>query len=139
MMFRTRDLGRWNNNGELEHHGRTDDQVKVRGFRVELDAVSGALECAPQCVQAVTLKLDARSLIAFVHPSTVDLSVARQAVNLRLAYYCEPWLLFAIDEFPRTSRGKIDKNALLAYATRHAENLDPTAKHDFVVEGSLDA
>ena len=45
MMFRTRDLGRWTPDGELEHLGRTDDQVKVRGgFRVELDSVSTVLE-----------------------------------------------------------------------------------------------
>ena len=44
MMFRTRDLGRWTDTGELEHFGRTDDQVKVRGFRVELDSVSAMLE-----------------------------------------------------------------------------------------------
>ena len=42
-MFRTRDLGKWNENGELIHLGRTDDQVKVLGFRVE-DSVSRVIE-----------------------------------------------------------------------------------------------
>ncbi len=65
-MFRTRDLGRWLENGELEHLGRTDDQVKIRGFRVELDSVSTALESVPHCTQAVTLKFDNQSLVAFV-------------------------------------------------------------------------
>ena len=55
MMFRTRDLGRWTAYGELEHFGRTDDQVKVRGFRVELDSVSGVLENVAHCKRAVTL------------------------------------------------------------------------------------
>ncbi|WSQ14809.1 AMP-binding protein [Streptomyces sp. NBC_01231] len=43
-MFRTRGLGRWTLDGEVEHLGRTDDQVKVRGFRVEPDSVSSVLE-----------------------------------------------------------------------------------------------
>ena len=49
MMFRTRDLGRWTDDGELEHFGRVDDQVKIRGFRVELDGVSTVLETAGCC------------------------------------------------------------------------------------------
>ncbi len=71
-MFRTRDLGRWTETGELEHLGRTDDQVKVKGFRVELDAVSTILEQLPGCDKAVTIKVDNNHLAAFVTPSTVD-------------------------------------------------------------------
>lgn len=43
MMFNTGDLGRWRKDGQLEHMGRADDQVKVKGFRVELDGVSAAM------------------------------------------------------------------------------------------------
>jgi len=43
MMFNTGDLGRWREDGQLDHMGRADDQVKVKGFRVELDGVSAAM------------------------------------------------------------------------------------------------
>lgn len=43
-MFNTGDLGRWYPNGDLEHLGRVDHQVKVKGFRVELDGVAAAME-----------------------------------------------------------------------------------------------
>ncbi|MCB0041395.1 MAG: amino acid adenylation domain-containing protein [Caldilinea sp.] len=113
MMFRTRDLGRWTPDGELEHLGRTDDQVKIRGFRVELDSVSAILESTAGCKQAVTLKLDSRTLVAFVRPATVDVDAARQAVADALPYYCTPEQVIALDEFPMTSRGKVDKRTLL--------------------------
>lgn len=44
MMFNTGDLGRWRPDGQLDHMGRVDDQVKVKGFRVELDGVSAAMQ-----------------------------------------------------------------------------------------------
>jgi len=112
-MFRTRDLGRWTPDGELEHLGRTDDQVKVRGFRVELDSVSRILESAPGCSSAVTLKLDDRDLVSFVCPAAVDTALARQLVAARLPYYCVPALVIARDALPMTERGKVDKRRLL--------------------------
>ena len=115
-MFRTRDLGRWTGDGELEHLGRTDDQVKIRGFRVELDAVSAVLESVPGCVRAATLKLDDKTLIAFVSPGELDAEAARQAVERALPYYCVPAAVYAVPELPVTSRGKIDKAALLGAA-----------------------
>lgn len=113
MMFRTRDLGRWTPDGELEHLGRTDDQVKIRGFRVELDSVSAVLESTPGCAQAVTLKLDSRNLVAFMRPATVDVDTARASVVAALPYYCTPAMIIPMDEFPMTSRGKVDKRMLL--------------------------
>ncbi len=124
-MFRTRDLGRWTTNGELEHFGRTDDQVKIRGFRVELDSVSAALESVPSCVRAVTMKLDNRNLVSFVSPQSTDVDNARQAVESSLPYYCVPAMVIAMDEFPVTSRGKVDKRALMRLA--EAQQLEPKA------------
>lgn len=117
-MFRTRDLGRWTPDGELEHVGRTDDQVKVRGFRVELDSVSRVLEATPGCTQAVTLKLDHRTLVSYVCPATVDTAAARALVAERLPYYAVPGLVLAVDRLPLTGRGKLDKAWLLANAAQ---------------------
>ncbi|MDQ3335745.1 MAG: amino acid adenylation domain-containing protein [Myxococcota bacterium] len=115
-MFRTRDLGRWTPDGQLEHLGRTDDQVKVRGFRVELDSVSRILESTPGCTQAVTLKLDDRTLVAFVAPADVDVEAARTAAASRLPYYAVPAAVHALPTLPLTSRGKIDKQYLMSLA-----------------------
>ncbi|MGM9490737.1 amino acid adenylation domain-containing protein [Ideonella sp. YS5] len=115
-MFRTRDLGRWTEDGELEHFGRVDDQVKVRGFRVELDSVASVLESAPHCQRAAALKFDDRGLVAFVSPLEVDAEAARDLVAATLPYYCVPMAVFALDRLPMTDRGKIDKRALMELA-----------------------
>lgn len=121
-MFRTRDLGRWTPDGELEHLGRTDDQVKVRGFRVELDSVSSVLESVAGCSRAVTLKRDARNLVSFVCPADVDPDTARRAVADALPYYCVPAAVVPVAALPETDRGKVDRAALLRLATeREAE------------------
>lgn len=116
LMFRTRDLGRWTPDGELEHLGRTDDQVKVRGFRVELDAVSAILEAVPGCTRAVTLKVDERTLVSFVTPARLDPESARQAVADALPYYCVPAAILPMEALPMTGRGKVDKGELLRMA-----------------------
>ncbi|MEU0803605.1 amino acid adenylation domain-containing protein [Streptomyces sp. NPDC005970] len=116
MMFRTRDLGRWTPDGELEHLGRTDDQVKVRGFRVELDSVSAVLESLPGCARAVTLKPDDTGLVSFVSPAHLDPEAARRAVAAALPYYCVPRAVHPMAALPLTSRGKVDKVALLRLA-----------------------
>jgi hypothetical protein len=59
MMFNTGDLGRWRNDGQLDHMGRVDDQVKVKGFRVELDGVSAAMQIS--CRRAKTFLKALRS------------------------------------------------------------------------------
>jgi D-alanine--poly(phosphoribitol) ligase subunit 1 len=117
-MFRTRDLGRWTPDGELEHLGRTDDQVKVRGFRVELDSVSSVLESVEGCRRAVTVQRDARNLVSFVCPADVDPDAARRAVADTLPYYCVPSEVLPLASLPETDRGKIDKPALLRLAAR---------------------
>lgn len=125
MMFRTRDLGRWTAEGELEHLGRSDDQVKVRGFRIELDAISTLLEKLPGCQRAVTMKKDDRTLLAWVTPETVDCAAAKSWLEQHLPYYSIPETIIPLKKFPVTDRGKIDKRALLLPETRHKASLPP--------------
>ncbi|RBW55371.1 amino acid adenylation domain-containing protein [Ruegeria sp. A3M17] len=122
MMFRTRDLGRWTKTGELEHFGRVDDLVKVRGFRVELDGVTSALEASPCCQQAVTLQYDSRNLVSFISPLSACPKQAAQSVSDRLPYYCSPAVVVPMDMLPRTPRGKLDKRLLLDLARTHIAN-----------------
>ena len=122
VMFRTRDLGRWTEDGVLEHLGRTDDQVKIKGFRVELDSVSAAIEAIPTCKRAVALKYDNKSLIAFVSPANITEEEAKTAVANLLPYYCVPTKVIALDELPKTSRGKIDKRLLLEIASEEEKS-----------------
>lgn len=121
MMFRTRDLGRWTDTGELEHFGRVDDLVKIRGFRVELDGVSAALETASCCQQAVTLKFDDRNLVSFLCPASAEPERALASVDARLPYYCKPSLVLTLDDLPKTPRGKLDKRLLLKMAAEAVE------------------
>ncbi len=115
-MFKTRDLGRWTENGELEHLGRSDDQVKVKGFRVELDGVSKTIEKDQSCEKAVTLKLNNDALIAFCTPASANLDSIQQQLDSSLPYYAVPQRVIAIDEIPITDRGKADKRELLKIA-----------------------
>jgi D-alanine--poly(phosphoribitol) ligase subunit 1 len=115
-MFRTRDLGRWLPDGRLEHLGRVDDQVKVRGFRVELDSVTALIESIPGCLRATTLKATDRDLVSFITPASADTAAALARVKDRLPYYCVPARIIAMDELPITSRGKVDKRILMDLA-----------------------
>jgi acyl-coenzyme A synthetase/AMP-(fatty) acid ligase len=117
IMFNTRDIGAWTDTGELLHFGRVDDLVKIRGFRVELDGVSRALEKTDGCRQAVTLKFDDRTLCSFVSPADVDPCEALASVERSLPYYCRPKIVLPMDALPKTTRGKIDKRLLLELAT----------------------
>lgn len=121
MMFRTRDLGRWNERGELEHFGRTDDQVIIKGFRVELDSISTVLESIPGVHQAVTIKLDCNNLVSFIRPGNMDYSMANEVLKQKLPYYSVPSLIIPIENFPRTDRGKIDKKKLTVIAVEAQE------------------
>lgn len=111
-MYRTGDLGRWNENGELEHLGRVDDQVKIKGFRVELDGVAACAEKAQGVHKAVVVKVDDH-LVAFVTPFDVDEYSVKESVQMRLPYYCVPKKVVCVRDMPKTSNGKINKRLLL--------------------------
>lgn len=115
LMFNTGDLGKWNSDGELIHYGRIDDQVKIKGFRVELDAISKIIERFSEVVRAVTIKHQ-NYLVSFISSTTEEkhplLQSIKDAISKKLPYYYLPSEFIFLKELPKTPRGKIDKRKL---------------------------
>ncbi|OAA69728.1 AMP-dependent synthetase/ligase [Cordyceps fumosorosea ARSEF 2679] len=114
-MYRTGDLGQWDVSGNILILGRCDDQVKVKGFRVELDGVSSSLLACPGVSQAVALFIDGQ-IHAFVSPLNQDEGRILAAVAERQPYYAVPSVIHQLAAFPVTANGKTDKRALRAAA-----------------------
>ncbi|AWW43512.1 amino acid adenylation domain-containing protein [Streptomyces cadmiisoli] len=119
-MYRTGDLVRWNTSGELDFLGRTDDQVKLRGFRVELGEVEAALLACPGISRAaVVVRTDDRGeqqLVGYVVPSdaAVDAATVREHLRGRLPGYAVPAAVVAMETLPVLANGKLDRSALPA-------------------------
>ncbi|HEY3464834.1 MAG TPA: amino acid adenylation domain-containing protein, partial [Amycolatopsis sp.] len=112
-MYRTGDLVRWRPDGQLEYLGRTDDQVKVRGFRIEPGEIETALTRHDDVTQALVVVLDER-LVAYTTPATADPARLREFLARSLPEYMVPAAIVPLEGFPVTPNGKLDKAALPA-------------------------
>lgn len=120
-VFRTGDLGRLRADGLLEFVGRKDDQVKMRGYRIELAEVEIALLDIPgikdACVAARERRADEKQLVGYVvadPKATPTVSEIRAALEKKLPGYMIPAAIVYLDAFPSLPNGKIDKRALPA-------------------------
>ncbi|MBT2890617.1 non-ribosomal peptide synthetase, partial [Streptomyces sp. McG2] len=119
-LFRTGDLVRWAADGTLEHLGRADDQVKVRGFRIEPGEIEAALRAHPDVADAAAaVREDAEGTARIAGylvpapgrtlPTARDL---RELVRRSLPDYMVPAAFVALDALPATASGKLDRRAL---------------------------
>jgi amino acid adenylation domain-containing protein len=117
-LYRTGDRARWTSDGRLLHHGRIDNQVKLRGYRIELAEVESVLQAAEGVSVAVVTCRDDR-LIGYLvaEPgATLDMSAVRAAAARSLPRYMVPSILTQLDELPLTANKKVDRNRLPAPA-----------------------
>jgi non-ribosomal peptide synthetase component F len=137
-LYRTGDLARFNDDGNLVYLGRIDNQVKVKGFRIELDEVetilnqfAGVRECAVVAREDATGE---KRLVAYVVEDTPQSEVdeLRKAMKTKVPEYMVPTTFVKMESLPLTTNGKVDRQALPApdrkqngctenCATRHSQ------------------
>ncbi|MFI9593836.1 amino acid adenylation domain-containing protein [Nonomuraea sp. NPDC052265] len=138
--YRSGDLLRVTSDGRIEFRGRVDDQVKVRGYRVELGEVTTALRALPQVAEAVVLPVGegkARQLAAWVTPATVEAAAVRSALRERLPDYMVPAHVVALDRLPLNPNGKIDRAALPEPVAEQAAYTPPATPNEELVAGAF--
>lgn len=117
-LYRTGDLARYRPDLSIQLHGRRDQQIKVRGFRIELAEVEAELLRLPNVAQALVLPgaTAQEGMLAFVvagqTPVAGWLDELRSALALRLPSVMLPQQIQAVERFPRLANGKIDRQAL---------------------------
>lgn len=114
-VYRTGDLCLWNNEGLLEYLGRIDQQVKLRGFRIELSEIESHALKYDGISQAVATVHDGQ-LLCLYYVNTEELAInneqLREFLTKELPDYMIPAAYIPLDEFPLTPNGKVDRKRL---------------------------
>ncbi|HWR41228.1 MAG TPA: Pls/PosA family non-ribosomal peptide synthetase [Patescibacteria group bacterium] len=123
-LYRTGDLARFTATGDIEYLGRSDDQVKLRGFRVELSEIESVLmQDAAIQTAAVALHPDGQQLAAYVvvrEGKSIDYKTLRETLKKRLPPYMIPAWMDEVSGLPTSVSGKVNRKQL------------PAAQHPFV-------
>lgn len=118
LVYRTGDLVRYMDNRQIEMYGRRDNQVKIRGFKVELNEVeyallkySGIKRCAAKVFED---ERNSKSLVAYIEgtPETFDVGAIRDYLREHLPSYMIPSKFVVLEKLPRNAAGKVDRNSL---------------------------
>ena len=128
-LYKTGDLARYLADGNIEFFGRSDQQVKVRGYRIETGEIEVALASHPSVKQAVVVAWKERSseasLVAYVVPAIpaneAEHVLIRDYLRAKLPEYMIPSVFVNLESLPLTPNGKVDRKALPAPTQSRAD------------------
>ena len=134
-MFKTGDLAKFNSEGQIEFCGRNDSQVKIQGYRIELNEIENALIQYEGIRQAVVFAdrtpNNSQFLKAyFVAQQVVDISEVRKYLADHIPIYMIPRQLYQVQVIPLTPNGKADLDALKQFSEDNNARLSNTGEHD---------
>ncbi|KAF1950193.1 BcNRPS1, nonribosomal peptide synthetase [Byssothecium circinans] len=112
MMYKTGDRAFWTESGELTFLGRGDREVKLRGFRVDLDDLEIRMTRADNDCTCAAVTLQDDNIVALVQPAHLDLVKLRAKLANCIPAYALPHRILAVNSFPKTRIGKLDYNAI---------------------------
>ncbi|KZN59780.1 non-ribosomal peptide synthetase, partial [Pseudoalteromonas luteoviolacea] len=122
-MYKSGDLARWSNDGNIEYLGRIDSQVKIRGFRIELGEIENQLVKSELVDSALVMAKEVggcQQLLGYVKPSMLIshaeyaeyVSTVKSELNQYLPEFMVPSFLVVVEDWPVTPNGKVDRKAL---------------------------
>lgn len=140
-MYRTGDVARWLDNGAVEYLGRSDDQLKIRGQRIELGEIDRVMSALPDVAQAVAHACifnqaaatggDARQLVGYLLSESglpLDMTSLKTRLAQQLPPHMVPVVLIQLSSLPLSANGKLDRKALpLPTLSRESDGRPPEA------------
>jgi len=119
LIYKTGDIARWLPDGTIDFVGRSDFQIEVRGYRVELGEIEAVLSSHAEVYECVVVhtsddKGDARIIAFYAADGTFEESQCKEFLAKHIPSYMIPFRCLHIENMPITPNGKIDRNALLA-------------------------
>ncbi|WP_281322348.1 amino acid adenylation domain-containing protein [Flavobacterium aestivum] len=130
LLYETGDVGKWNDDGEIEFLGRNDNQVKIRGYRIELGDIESQLNLIEGIQDSVVIakKGDQQEafLVAYVLKSEegIDTEKISTILKMNLPYYMIPNAIIPLEEFPLTPNQKVDRKSLSQRTIQQITNYD---------------
>ncbi len=124
-LYRTGDRARWNADGVIEYLGRLDQQVKLRGFRVEPEEIEARMLALEGIAQAVVRVRDGQLIGYFTAQGELDEEAVKTALAAELPEYMVPALLMRLDAMPLSPSGKLDRRALPEPVWQVREHVEP--------------
>lgn len=136
-LYRTGDFGKYSREGYVIFCGRRDSQVKIGGYRIELEEIEAQIKEVPNikdCIAVVNYK---NQIVVFYKGEELDIAEIKRAIRKKLPTYMYPHRYYRVDDFPLNTNEKIDRKMLKSMADSGIQNKMHNEKQDDLRNPSL--